>query len=75
VLLIVGLRMRETAILSGVLLIFFAIGMSLGEGMKSPFDYSVYTASAASFLLAAYHHSWFSVDALIEKRSASSLEM
>ncbi|MBC7933385.1 MAG: DoxX protein [Rubrivivax sp.] len=66
VLLIVGLRIRETAILSGVMLILFAIGMTLGEGVKSPFDYSVYTASAASFLLAAYYESSFSVDALMK---------
>lgn len=36
-------------------LILFAIGMSVGLGVKSPLDYSVFTASAASFLLAVYH--------------------
>jgi uncharacterized membrane protein YphA (DoxX/SURF4 family) len=53
VLLLVGLRIRGTAIFSGIMLILFAIGMTVGEGVKSPLDYSVYTASAASFLLAA----------------------
>lgn len=66
VLLIVGLRIKETAILSGVMLILFAIGMSLGESVKSPLDYSVYTASAASFLLAACDKSSLSIDALIK---------
>ena len=69
--LLAGFRLRETAILSGVLLILFAMGMTLGEGVKSPLDYSVYTASAASFLLAAYQQNSFSIDALIDKRSPS----
>jgi thiosulfate dehydrogenase (quinone) large subunit len=66
VLLILGLRIRETAILSGVMLILFAIGMTIGENVKSPLDYSVYTASAASFLLAACGKCSYSIDALIE---------
>jgi uncharacterized membrane protein YphA (DoxX/SURF4 family) len=49
-LLIVGFRLKETAFLSGILLILFAIGMTLGFGFKEPLDYSVYTASAAPFV-------------------------
>src|SRR5262249_35979733 len=48
VLLLVGFRIKETAFASGLLLILFAIGMTIGENVKSPLDYSVYTASAAS---------------------------
>lgn len=66
-LLIIGFRIKETAFLSGVMLILFAVGMTLGFGFKEPFDYSVYTASAASFLLVAYHKCAFSLDALIGK--------
>ena len=72
--LLVGLRLRETAILSGVMLILFAIGMTLGEGVKSPLDYSVYTASAASFLLAAYHKSFLSIDPLVTMGSPPGIE-
>lgn len=64
-LLIIGFRLRETAFLSGIMLIFFAVGMSLGFSVKEPLDYSVYTASAACFLLAAFHRSAYSVDALL----------
>lgn len=53
--LIIGFRLKETAILSGIMLILFAIGMTLGFNVKEPLDYSVYTASAASFLLAALY--------------------
>lgn len=67
VLLIIGFRVRETAFLSGVMLILFAAGMTLGFSVKEPLDYSVYTASAASFLLAAFQRSSFSVDWLIGK--------
>jgi len=59
VFLILGFRIRETAFVSGLLLILFAIGMSVGLGVKSPLDYSVFTASAASFLLAIHHRECF----------------
>lgn len=67
VLLIIGWRIKETAFLSGIMLILFAVGMALGFNFKEPLDYSVYTASAASFLLAAFHKSSFSLDALGNK--------
>lgn len=66
-LLIIGFRLKETAFSSGIMLILFAVGMSLGFSFKEPLDYSVYTASAASFLLAVYHQSRFSLDALLGK--------
>ena len=51
--LITGFRLREAAIGSGVLLTIFGISMALALGMKSPLDYSVFTAAAAAFSLAA----------------------
>ncbi|HEX6717079.1 MAG TPA: hypothetical protein VF088_08200 [Pyrinomonadaceae bacterium] len=66
--LIAGFRIRETAFFSGLLLILFAIGMTIGVSVISPFDYSVYTASAASFLLAVYHRECFlCVDAMVRR--------
>ena len=50
--LITGLRLREAAIGSGVLLAIFGISMALTLGMKAPLDYSVFTAAAAAFSLA-----------------------
>ena len=68
----IGFRIHITAFLSGIMLIFFAIGMAIGEGAKSPFDYSVYTASAASFMLATSHENFLSVDALRKDELAKS---
>ncbi len=51
--LLLGVRLRETAFLSGVLLLAFAFGMILGSGPKAPLDYSVFTAAAGAFLLSA----------------------
>ena len=52
VLIVFGIRLRVAAALSGVLLLLFAFGMAIGFGVKEPLDYSVLTASAASFVLA-----------------------
>ncbi len=54
--LLVGWRLRSFALASGVLLLTFALAMTLADGIKGPFDYSVFTASAASFYLATYDH-------------------
>ena len=66
--LILGFRIRETAALSGAMLLSFAIGMSVGVGVKAPVDYSVFTASAAAFLLAVQSKSPLSIDALRGQR-------
>lgn len=42
---------KETAFLSALLLLSFALSMTFVSGIKVPFDYSVYTASAAAFSL------------------------
>ena len=68
-LLIIGFRIRETAILSGVMLFVFAFGMNLGAGVISTLDHSVYTACVASFLLAIHHESLLSLDGLLRKSS------
>ena len=49
---ILGVAVRPAALLAGALLASFALGMTLGTGIKTAFDASVYSASAASFLLA-----------------------
>ncbi len=52
ILLICNYERRFVATISGVLLSSFAVAMVLADGIKGPFDYGVYTAIAASFLLA-----------------------
>lgn len=51
VLLIVGYQKRIVALLSGLLLLTFAFSMMFFSSIKAPLDYSVFTASACSFLL------------------------
>jgi len=41
------------AFCSGVLLLMFALGMVISLGIKAPFDYSVFSASAGAFGLSA----------------------
>jgi uncharacterized membrane protein YphA (DoxX/SURF4 family) len=50
--LIAGFRLRWTALASAILLAVFGIAMAISGGIKSPLDYSVFSASAAALLLA-----------------------
>src|SRR5438045_7367460 len=47
--------------LSGLLLLSFAMGMVTGIGIKTPFDYSVFSAADAAFLLSFWNRYRFSV--------------
>lgn len=49
--LILGLFTRWAALSSGILLLFFGGGMSIGTGLKSALDASVFSAAAAAFAL------------------------
>jgi uncharacterized membrane protein YphA (DoxX/SURF4 family) len=51
--LIVGWRLRWFALGSGLLLLSFALTMTLALGIKAPLNYSVFAASAGAFFLAA----------------------
>jgi thiosulfate dehydrogenase [quinone] large subunit len=50
--LFLGFRIRLVAFVSGVLLLLFALGMTIGTGLKSALNASVVSASAGAFLLA-----------------------
>ena len=52
VLLIVGIWRRLVSWASAILLALFGIAMTVSMGIKSPLDYSVFSASAAAVLLA-----------------------
>ena len=52
--LVVGFRLRLTALASAVLLAIFGTAMAISLGPKSPLDYSVFSASAGALLLANY---------------------
>lgn len=51
VLLLIGFQIRIVALLSGVLLLIFALSMLFFLNIKAPLDYSVFTAAACAFLL------------------------
>jgi uncharacterized membrane protein YphA (DoxX/SURF4 family) len=65
ILLIAGFKTRLASVLSGLLLLSFAVGMATGLGIKTPFDYSVFSAAAAAFLLALWEPDRFTLDKLL----------
>jgi putative oxidoreductase len=52
VLLILGLWPRSVSLASAILLALFGTAMAISFGVKSPMDYSVFSASGAAVLLA-----------------------
>jgi len=54
--LILGIWLRWVALGSAVLLALFGIAMAISFGIKSPLDYSVFSASAGALVLGAYHN-------------------
>lgn len=54
VLLVVGVWPRQVALASALLLIIFGAAMAISFGIKSPLDYSVFSAAAAALLLARW---------------------
>jgi hypothetical protein len=67
ILLIAGFKIRMASVLSGLLLLSFAMGMGTGLGIKTPFDYSVFSAAAAAFLLAFWEPDRFTLDKLLNR--------
>ena len=69
--LLLGLFTRWAAIGSGSLTLAFALSMTLARGIDAPIGYSVFTVSAASFLLATLPAYKWSIDSLIFKQHIS----
>jgi uncharacterized membrane protein YphA (DoxX/SURF4 family) len=62
--LILGAFTRVAAFLSGWVLLLFALSMTFALGLKTPLNFSVFTASAAAFLLATCRNYSWSLDSL-----------
>jgi uncharacterized membrane protein YphA (DoxX/SURF4 family) len=60
--LIVGFQTRRVAVVSGLMLLAFALGMIMGSGIKAPLNYSAFSASAGALLLATSAHAPWSID-------------
>jgi len=65
ILLVLGWQTRITALLSGILLLLFALTMTGALGIKAPLDASVFSAAGGAFLLAACAEYPFSIDQLL----------
>lgn len=65
--LIIGFKTELFAKLSGFLLLIFALSMTFSVGIKAPFDYSVFIASAAAFSLSLMKEKHYELDNLISK--------
>jgi len=70
--LLMGFRTRTSALLSGLMLLAFASGMTIGTGIKSALNASVFSASAGAFLLATMREYPFSLDALKRRKVKGS---
>jgi len=68
VLLLVGFKLRLTALASGTLLLCFALAMTVSFGIKPSLDYSVWTAAAGCFLLSVIPSYRYSIDNLLLNR-------
>ena len=67
-LLVLGWKTRITALLSGVLLLTFALTMTIALGVKAPLDSSVFSAAGGALLLATCINFPFSLDELLQQK-------
>ncbi|MCL1668162.1 DoxX protein [Elizabethkingia ursingii] len=65
ILLLIGYRIRKTALCAAGLTILFGIAMSISFGCKESLDYSVFVFSAGAFLLSTFSHYLWSLDQLL----------
>lgn len=66
--LLIGVRTRLAAWGSGILALLFAVSMGISFGIVSPLSYSVFTVSAASFLLTEIEEYKWTVESWFVKR-------
>lgn len=62
ILLLAGFKTSHAAFAAGLLTLLFALAMAYSFGIKEPLDYSVFSFSAAAFLLAGMQHYILSID-------------
>ena len=67
-LLVLGWKTRITTLLSGVLLITFALTMTMALGVKAPLNLSVFSAAGGALLLATCTNFPFSLDELLQQK-------
>jgi uncharacterized membrane protein YphA (DoxX/SURF4 family) len=70
-LLLVGWHTRTAALLSGFLLLTFAVSMMLALGIKAPLNFAVFTGVGGALVLANCERFPLSVDELLFRRTQS----
>jgi thiosulfate dehydrogenase [quinone] large subunit len=65
--LIIGYKTELFAKLSGCLILLFALAMTFTSGIKSTFDYGVFTAAGAAFALSTMKSKYFEIDTVLIK--------
>lgn len=65
--LLIGFKTELFAKLSGILMLIFALSMTFSIGIKAPFDYSVFSASAAAFALSLMKEKHWELDNLMNR--------
>ncbi len=66
---IYGTKTELVGKLSGILLLIFALSMTFSLGIKAPFDYSVFTASAAGFSVGLIKEKYLELNKVPGKRN------
>ena len=66
--LLIGFKTELFAKLSGVLLLLFALSMTFSTGIKGSFDYSVFSASAATFALGTMKTKYLELDSVLSRK-------
>jgi uncharacterized membrane protein YphA (DoxX/SURF4 family) len=66
-LLLIGWQTRISALCSAILLMIFALSMTLALGIKAPLNLSVFSAAGASLLLATCPGFPISLDELMQR--------
>ena len=72
-LLLVGWRTRAAALSTALLLLTFAVAMTLALGIKAPLNYAVLTGIGGALLLASRESFPFSLDELLSRKTIPRL--
>ena len=66
--LLIGLKLKWTASITGLMILAVAIAMATSMGFKAPLDYSTFTASAAAFGILACGDGVLEIDNMFGRR-------
>ena len=69
-LLLIGYKTKIISFASGILLVLFAVTMTMAFGIKSTFTYSVWIGASACFLLGTLNEDYNSLDYYLKKQKS-----